>query len=112
MMMLVSFQFFNMNHYWMLFNLYHVVLFIWVKALYHITFFFFFLVKFIVLGGYILKVHSMYIQVEIVKCEIYSVLSQHLSTAIRAVGYLPPHYVDKESWRILHRFRPCSPVKT
>ena len=42
----------------------------------------------------------------------YSVLSQHLSTATRAVGYSPPHYVDKESRCILHHFRPRSPVKT
>ena len=51
----------------------------------------FILIMFIVLGGYILKVHSTYGQVEAVKRENkYSVLSQHLSTATRAVGYSPP----------------------
>ena len=78
----------------------------------NLFFFVFFLIRFIVLGGYILKVHSTYIQVEIEKCEIYSVLNQHLTTATRAVEYSPPHYVDKESWCILHRFKPHSPIKT
>ena len=50
---------------------------------------FFFLIKFIVLGGYILKVHGTYVQVELEKREMYSMLSQHLSTATRAVGYSP-----------------------
>ena len=64
------------------------------------------------LGGYILKVHSTYVQVGALKRENkYSVLSQHLSTATRAVEYSPPHYVGKESRCILHRFRPSSPVK-